>query len=121
MVKTLLAGNGDEDTKWAQFKTASGQFQGGSISADQYFATCLELFGVKLALVFPEFVTLLPDIPKQHVLLTLYNSEAGKSKVHLALLAHDVTIFMKSLPFVPGHCQSCGYIDNIFACFSGDG
>jgi hypothetical protein len=84
-VKTLLAGNGEEETKWAQFKIASGQFQAGAISADQYFATCLELFGVKLALVFPEFLTLLPDIPKQHALMTLYNTEAAKSKVRIAL------------------------------------
>ncbi|KAF8786720.1 E3 ubiquitin-protein ligase ZNF598 like protein [Argiope bruennichi] len=57
-----------------EFKSVSGKFRCGDISADEYHAKCLDILGEKGVIeIFPELVTLLPDIKKQQELLTVHN------------------------------------------------
>ena len=77
---------GDDDEKFKQFKTGSGQFRQGKITASEYYATCIKLIGTdNFSKVFPELLVLLPDIEKQHELLAAHNAakkvtKKGKSK-----------------------------------------
>ncbi|GBM11822.1 E3 ubiquitin-protein ligase ZNF598 [Araneus ventricosus] len=57
-----------------EFKSVSGKFRCGDISADGYHTKCLDILGEKGVIeIFPELVTLLPDIKKQQELLTVHN------------------------------------------------
>lgn len=59
-----------------KFRTLSGDFRGGQLSATDYYKQCQELFGhEKLLDLLPEFVSLLPDIGKQHELHQAHRSD----------------------------------------------
>jgi len=74
-VNSMLGSNDDDnDDKFGEFRTLSGHFRQGTASAAEYHSACVRLFGAeKLADIFPELVVLLPDIQKQHELLTAHN------------------------------------------------
>lgn len=65
-----------EDGLFATFKTLSGSFRQSVLSADEYFARCIELFGSEkeFMTIFPELLFLLPDIRKQQELMATYNA-----------------------------------------------
>lgn len=71
-----ILGEIEPDVLFAKFKSLSGGFRQGSMSADDYFRQCLEVFGSeeKFQAVFPELLFLLPDIRKQQELMATYNS-----------------------------------------------
>ncbi|XP_041362656.1 E3 ubiquitin-protein ligase ZNF598-like [Gigantopelta aegis] len=59
---------------FAQFKSYSGQFRQGSLSAADYYKSCQELLGDdKFNKILSELISLLPDIKKQQELLSVHN------------------------------------------------
>lgn len=65
-----------EDGLFTKFKSLSGSFRQGVLTADEYFARCIELFGSEkeFIAVFPELLFLLPDIRKQQELMATFNA-----------------------------------------------
>lgn len=56
-----------------KFKTWSGDFRSGQMSASDYYDECENLLGKdNFTLIFPELLVLLPDIDKQQELLSVY-------------------------------------------------
>ncbi|KAG9349788.1 hypothetical protein JZ751_026141 [Albula glossodonta] len=62
----------NDESKFNEFKTYSGQFRQGVISAAQYHRSCRELLGDNFRKVFNELLVLLPDKDKQQELLAAH-------------------------------------------------
>ncbi|KAJ8413513.1 hypothetical protein AAFF_G00080200 [Aldrovandia affinis] len=62
----------DDESKFNEFKTYSGQFRQGMISAAKYHRSCRDLLGENFKKVFNELLVLLPDTDKQQELLTAH-------------------------------------------------
>ncbi|KFZ57827.1 Zinc finger protein 598, partial [Podiceps cristatus] len=67
-------------SKFNKFKTHSGQFRQGLISAAQYYKSCRELLGDNFKKIFNELLVLLPDTVKQQELLSAHNDFRIKEK-----------------------------------------
>ncbi|XP_075686675.1 E3 ubiquitin-protein ligase ZNF598 [Rhinoderma darwinii] len=61
----------DEST-FNEFKSHSGKFRQGLISASEYYKSCRQLLGENFSLIFNELLVLLPDNAKQQELLTAH-------------------------------------------------
>ncbi|MBN3275905.1 ZN598 ligase, partial [Polyodon spathula] len=70
----------DEESKFNQFKTFSGQFRQGHMSAVQYHQSCRELLGENFKRIFNELLVLLPDTSKQQELLAAHNQCQASNK-----------------------------------------
>ncbi|NXO65851.1 ZN598 ligase, partial [Phainopepla nitens] len=69
-----------DESKFNKFKTHSGQFRQGLISAAQYYKSCRELLGENFKKIFKELLVLLPDTAKQQELLSAHNDFRIKEK-----------------------------------------
>ncbi|XP_064009560.1 E3 ubiquitin-protein ligase ZNF598 isoform X1 [Pogoniulus pusillus] len=69
-----------DESKFNKFKTHSGQFRQGLISAAQYYKSCRELLGENFRKIFKELLVLLPDTVKQQELLSAHNDFRVKEK-----------------------------------------
>ncbi|KAM9014733.1 E3 ubiquitin-protein ligase ZNF598 isoform 1-T1 [Ara ararauna] len=69
-----------DESKFNKFKTHSGQFRQGLISAAQYYRSCRELLGENFRKIFKELLVLLPDTAKQQELLSAHNDFRLKEK-----------------------------------------
>ncbi|KFV61360.1 Zinc finger protein 598, partial [Dryobates pubescens] len=69
-----------DESKFNKFKTHSGQFRQGLISAAQYYRSCRELLGENFRKIFRELLVLLPDTAKQQELLAAHNDLRGREK-----------------------------------------
>ncbi|XP_008938468.1 PREDICTED: zinc finger protein 598, partial [Merops nubicus] len=69
-----------DESKFNKFKTHSGQFRQGLISAAQYYKSCRELLGENFKKIFSELLVLLPDTVKQQELLSAHNDFRIKEK-----------------------------------------
>uniref|UniRef100_H3ALQ0 RING-type E3 ubiquitin transferase n=1 Tax=Latimeria chalumnae TaxID=7897 RepID=H3ALQ0_LATCH len=63
----------NDESKFNEFKTYSGQFRQGLITAAQYHKSCRELLGENFKKIFNELLVLLPDTTKQQELLAAHN------------------------------------------------
>lgn len=63
----------NDESKFNEFKTYSGKFRQGQISATQYYRSCRDLLGENFQKLFNELLVLLPDVAKQQELLTAHN------------------------------------------------
>lgn len=71
----------DEQTKFLEFKTLSGEFRKRDIDAEAYFNGCIDILGQdNFSVIFPELLALLPDIDKQQELLEVYMRKEGLKK-----------------------------------------
>ena len=71
----------NDDDKFLQFKTCSMQFRQDQLTAAQYYAQCCEVIGQESFLqIFPELLALLPDIPKQQLLLSAHQEATKAAK-----------------------------------------
>ncbi|XP_075035432.1 E3 ubiquitin-protein ligase ZNF598 [Mixophyes fleayi] len=61
----------DEST-FNEFKSHSGKFRQGLISASEYYRSCRQLLGENFSLIFKELLVLLPDNTKQQELLAAH-------------------------------------------------
>ncbi|XP_054698573.1 E3 ubiquitin-protein ligase ZNF598 isoform X3 [Grus americana] len=69
-----------DESKFNKFKTHSGEFRQGLISAAQYYKSCRELLGDNFKKIFNELLVLLPDTVKQQELLSAHNDFRIKEK-----------------------------------------
>jgi len=77
-IKSRLNENGEE---FKSFKTLSAEFRQGEISAKVYYEHCRTLMGSDgLLEILPELIVLLPDIDKQHELLSVYQTTSSEAK-----------------------------------------
>ncbi|XP_060116991.1 E3 ubiquitin-protein ligase ZNF598 [Heteronotia binoei] len=70
----------NDESQFNKFKTYSGQFRQGLISAAQYYRSCQELLGENFQKIFHELLVLLPDTGKQQELLAAYTDSKAKEK-----------------------------------------
>jgi hypothetical protein len=67
--------------RFGSFKRVSNDFRQGEVRGDEYYKRCLELFGKnQFHKIFPELITLLPDIRKQNELLAAHERHVKYSK-----------------------------------------
>ncbi|XP_032618665.1 E3 ubiquitin-protein ligase ZNF598 isoform X2 [Chelonoidis abingdonii] len=69
-----------DESRFNKFKTHSGQFRQGLISAAEYYQSCRELLGENFMKIFNELLVLLPDAAKQQELLSAHNDFRIKEK-----------------------------------------
>ncbi|XP_074866375.1 E3 ubiquitin-protein ligase ZNF598 [Carettochelys insculpta] len=69
-----------DESRFNKFKTCSGHFRQGLISAAQYYQSCRELLGENFMKIFNELLVLLPDAVKQQELLSAHNDFRIKEK-----------------------------------------
>ncbi|KAJ7306120.1 hypothetical protein JRQ81_010486 [Phrynocephalus forsythii] len=69
----------EDESQFNKFKTYSGQFRQGLISADQYYRSCQDLLGENFGKIFSELLVLLPDTAKQRELLATHHDLKAKS------------------------------------------
>ncbi|XP_069762649.1 E3 ubiquitin-protein ligase ZNF598 isoform X2 [Narcine bancroftii] len=62
----------NDETKFNKFRTQSGQFRQGLISATEYYKSCREILGENFLKIFNELLVLLPDTVKQQELLSAH-------------------------------------------------
>ena len=71
----------EDSDKFDKFKTWSGEFRKGNITASDYYEKCESLVGEeKFHPIFSELLALLPDIGKQQELLKAYSVSESKPK-----------------------------------------
>ncbi|XP_073414504.1 E3 ubiquitin-protein ligase ZNF598 isoform X1 [Dendrobates tinctorius] len=61
-----------DESKFNEFKSHSGKFRQGLISASEYYKSCSQLLGENFSLIFNELLVLLPDNGKQQELLSAH-------------------------------------------------
>ena len=73
LISTVSDLLGGKSAEFKQFRDISGKFRSGEYKSEQYFGECSKLISrSKFTSFFPELLVLLPDIPKQTELLSLY-------------------------------------------------
>ncbi|XP_018416729.1 PREDICTED: zinc finger protein 598 [Nanorana parkeri] len=61
-----------DESRFNEFKSHSGKFRQGLISASEYYKNCRKLLGDNFSLIFNELLVLLPDNAKQRELLAAH-------------------------------------------------
>ncbi|CAO2642201.1 E3 ubiquitin-protein ligase ZNF598 [Lemmus lemmus] len=65
---------------FSKFKSHSGEFRQGMISAAQYYGSCRDLLGENFQKIFSELLALLPDTAKQQELLSAHTDFCSRQK-----------------------------------------
>ncbi|XP_054991405.1 E3 ubiquitin-protein ligase ZNF598 isoform X2 [Sorex araneus] len=69
-----------DEARFSQFKSHSGEFRQGVISAAQYYKSCRDLLGENFQKIFQELLVLLPDTTKQQELLSAHADFCGRER-----------------------------------------
>ncbi|CAD7683402.1 unnamed protein product [Nyctereutes procyonoides] len=69
-----------DEARFGQFKSHSGEFRQGVISAAQYYKSCRDLLGENFQKIFNELLVLLPDTAKQQELLSAHTHFRGRER-----------------------------------------
>ncbi|XP_037670112.1 LOW QUALITY PROTEIN: E3 ubiquitin-protein ligase ZNF598 [Choloepus didactylus] len=69
-----------DEACFSKFKSHSGQFRQGTISAAQYYKSCRDLLGENFQKIFHELLVLLPDTGKQQELLSAHVDFHGREQ-----------------------------------------
>ncbi|XP_061008532.1 E3 ubiquitin-protein ligase ZNF598 isoform X5 [Dama dama] len=69
-----------DEARFSKFKSYSGEFRQGVISAAQYYKSCRDLLGENFEKIFNELLVLLPDTAKQQELLLAHTDFRGREK-----------------------------------------
>ncbi|KAB0401468.1 hypothetical protein E2I00_009252, partial [Balaenoptera physalus] len=69
-----------DEACFSKFKSHSGQFRQGVISAAQYYKSCRDLLGENFQKIFNELLVLLPDTAKQQELLSAHTDFRGRER-----------------------------------------
>ncbi|KAE8578978.1 hypothetical protein XENTR_v10023864 [Xenopus tropicalis] len=103
-----------DESKFNEFKSLSGKFRQGLISAAEYYQSCRQLLGDNFKLIFNELLVLLPDTGKQQELLSAHkefhveekpSSNKPKKNKKSAWVTDS-----KSLDLDYSVCPSCGQV-----------
>uniref|UniRef100_A0A673VQA6 Zinc finger protein 598 n=1 Tax=Suricata suricatta TaxID=37032 RepID=A0A673VQA6_SURSU len=69
-----------DEARFSKFKSHSGEFRQGVISAAQYYKSCRDLLGENFQKIFNELLVLLPDTAKQQELLSAHTHFRGRER-----------------------------------------
>ncbi|XP_012661306.1 E3 ubiquitin-protein ligase ZNF598 isoform X2 [Otolemur garnettii] len=69
-----------DEACFSKFKSHSGEFRQGVISAAQYYKSCRDLLGENFQKIFNELLVLLPDTAKQQELLSAHTDFRSREK-----------------------------------------
>uniref|UniRef100_A0A8C9AL68 RING-type E3 ubiquitin transferase n=1 Tax=Prolemur simus TaxID=1328070 RepID=A0A8C9AL68_PROSS len=69
-----------DEARFSEFKSHSGEFRQGMISAAQYYKSCRDLLGENFQKIFNELLVLLPDTTKQQELLSAHADFHSREK-----------------------------------------
>lgn len=69
-----------DEARFNKFKSHSGEFRQGVISAAQYYKSCRDLLGENFQKIFNELLVLLPDTAKQQELLSAHTDFRGQER-----------------------------------------
>ncbi|CAH2307437.1 E3 ubiquitin- ligase ZNF598 [Pelobates cultripes] len=69
-----------DESRFNEFKSHSGKFRQGLISASEYYKSCRKLLGENFSLIFNELLVLLPDTAKQQELLSAHRDSSSEDK-----------------------------------------
>ncbi|XP_027280765.1 E3 ubiquitin-protein ligase ZNF598 isoform X3 [Cricetulus griseus] len=69
-----------DEACFSKFKSYSGEFRQGMISAAQYYKSCRDLLGENFQKIFSELLALLPDTAKQQELLSAHTDFCSREK-----------------------------------------
>ncbi|XP_029413604.1 E3 ubiquitin-protein ligase ZNF598 isoform X2 [Nannospalax galili] len=69
-----------DEACFSKFKSHSGEFRQGMISAAQYYKSCRDLLGENFQKIFSELLVLLPDTAKQQELLSAHTNFYSREK-----------------------------------------
>ncbi|XP_046524252.1 E3 ubiquitin-protein ligase ZNF598 isoform X2 [Equus quagga] len=69
-----------DEARFSKFKSHSGEFRQGMISAAQYYKSCRDLLGENFQKIFNELLVLLPDTTKQQELLSAHTDFCGRER-----------------------------------------
>lgn len=69
-----------DEARFSEFKSHSGEFRQGVISAAQYYKSCRDLLGDNFQKIFNELLVLLPDTAKQQELLSAHTDFQGRER-----------------------------------------
>ncbi|XP_037364001.1 E3 ubiquitin-protein ligase ZNF598 [Talpa occidentalis] len=69
-----------DEARFSEFKSHSGEFRQGVISAAQYYKSCRDLLGENFQKIFNELLVLLPDTAKQQELLSAHTDFCGRER-----------------------------------------
>ncbi|XP_045397102.1 E3 ubiquitin-protein ligase ZNF598 isoform X2 [Lemur catta] len=69
-----------DEARFSEFKSHSGEFRQGMISAAQYYKSCRDLLGENFQKIFNELLVLLPDTTKQQELLSAHTDFHSREK-----------------------------------------
>ncbi|XP_063511127.1 E3 ubiquitin-protein ligase ZNF598 isoform X11 [Pongo pygmaeus] len=69
-----------DEARFSEFRSHSGEFRQGLISAAQYYKSCRDLLGENFQKVFNELLVLLPDTAKQQELLSAHTDFCNREK-----------------------------------------
>ncbi|XP_059271883.1 E3 ubiquitin-protein ligase ZNF598 [Mustela nigripes] len=69
-----------DEARFGKFKSHSGEFRQGVISAAQYYKSCRDLLGENFQKIFNELLVLLPDTAKQQELLSAHTHFRGRER-----------------------------------------
>lgn len=105
LIKRIYEITDGDATRFNTFKVESGRFRHSTVTAAEYHAKCLEILGdVGFLEIFPELVSLLPDIKKQQELLTVHNT----------FLSHKIGgAFSKKAPRAASPVVSCNTCNQV--------
>ncbi|KAM8777719.1 E3 ubiquitin-protein ligase ZNF598 isoform 1-T1 [Rhynchonycteris naso] len=70
-----------DEARFSEFKSHSGEFRQGIISAAQYYKSCWDLLGENFQKIFNELLVLLPDTAKQQELLSAHTDFQGQDRL----------------------------------------
>lgn len=70
-----------DESRFSEFKSHSGEFRQGVISAAQYYKSCRDLLGENFQKIFNELLVLLPDTAKQQELLSAHTDFRGQERL----------------------------------------
>ena len=77
LITTITDLIGGKSLEFKTFKDISGKFRAGQMESDVYYVECKQLMNKKqFNKVFPELLSLLPDIQKQQDLFELYRQDS---------------------------------------------
>ncbi|XP_053327495.1 E3 ubiquitin-protein ligase ZNF598 [Spea bombifrons] len=69
-----------DESKFNEFKSHSGKFRQGLITASEYYKSCRQLLGENFNVIFNELLVLLPDTSKQQELLSAHRDYRQEDK-----------------------------------------
>ncbi len=120
LISTIQRYVKDDESKFAEFKSCSGQFRTDKMGPYDYYDRCSNLLGKdNFRTIFPELLVLLPDINKQQELLTAHNAALRLSEGKKSGGKKKKTAMWASSQGGPGshedghplvECSTCGQV-----------